>query len=404
MVLPDLQGALWAWVQSLPPWQSDLLRRLAILDVVKEDDLAEATRMVLGAFDAAESGFSGPAPVPLPALAGPALSSVAKILALRDLVAVGSTPTGQRLEFAPTGMTIVYGENGSGKSSYARVLRKACRASAKPVEILPNVLKSGPGVNQPRAGTAQIDVLKGDTAVAIQRDVNALPEPDLAQVSFFDSDCAAVYSDEENEVTYIPSSLRLPERLVSLQIQIKKKVDEEASRLDAQQVPADGFDLSTKAGALVAQLSENVNPQTVTALATVSDEERGRLATLREGVSTAVANDPQKVSEVLERRAVAAERLIGLLDTLLRGLDQRVVSDLLTLNKSAEKLAAQSTKLSLALSEASTREVGSAPWKSLWQAAHAYLADLDEPFPPAASAAEATCPLCQQDLSDEALA
>ena len=202
MALPDLQGALWAWVQSLPPWQSDLLRRLTVLDVVKEADLSEAMRMVLGAFDALDSGAkAAPAPVPIPALIAPPAASVVKILALRDLVAVGTTPAGQRLEFGQAGLTVIYGENGSGKSSYARVLRKACRASAKPVEILPNVLKTGAGANQLRAGTAQIDVLKGDAAAVIERDVNASPESALAQISFFDSDCASVYADEENEIT-----------------------------------------------------------------------------------------------------------------------------------------------------------------------------------------------------------
>ena len=158
------------------------------------------------------------------------------------------------------------------------MLRKACRASAKPVEILPNVLKAGAGVSQPRAGTALIDVSKGDVATAIHRDVNALPEPDLGTgVSFFDSDCASVYADEESEITYVPSSLRLLERLVSLQTQIRKRVNEETTRLEALQVPTEGFDLTTKAGALINHLSENVNPQTVTALATVSNEEKARL-------------------------------------------------------------------------------------------------------------------------------
>ncbi len=64
MALPDLQGAMWAWVQALPPWQSDLLRRLAVLDVVEERDLAEAREMVLGAFGAAENGSPAPEPVP----------------------------------------------------------------------------------------------------------------------------------------------------------------------------------------------------------------------------------------------------------------------------------------------------------------------------------------------------
>jgi energy-coupling factor transporter ATP-binding protein EcfA2 len=403
MVLPDLHGSLWAWVQSLPPWQSDLLRRLALLDVVRDEDLAEASGMVLGAFNAAVDGSNVAAPVPIPALGANTASTVVKLLALRDLVAVGSTPSGQHLRFAPTGMTVVYGENGSGKSSYARVLRKACRACAKPVEILPNVLKSGAGLNQSRAGTAQIDILTGTVASVIQRDVNALPEPALAQVSFFDADCASVYSDEESEVTYIPSSLRLFERLVSLQTQIKKKVDEEIARLDTLQVATNGFAANTRAGALVAQLSENVNPDTVTKLSTVSAEERARLDKLRADVKTATENDPLKVSGALERKAVAAERLVTLLDTLRRGVDQSVVSELLALSVAAEKLAGQSAKLSDALSKASVREVGSDGWKSFWHAAHGYLADLDEAFPPAVDAHGVHCPLCQQELSSEAV-
>jgi hypothetical protein len=67
----------------------------------------------------------------IPALITAPPSPVAKILALRDLVAVGSTPAGQRLEFAPKGLTVVYGENGSGKSSYARVLRKSLSGERK---------------------------------------------------------------------------------------------------------------------------------------------------------------------------------------------------------------------------------------------------------------------------------
>ncbi len=298
-------------------------------------------------------------------------------------------------------MTVVYGENGSGKSSYARVLRKACRSSAKPIEILPNVLKASAGANQARAGTAQLDILKGTTASVIQRDVNALPEPELAQISFFDSDCASVYSDQESEITYVPTSLRLLERLVSLQVQIKKRVDDALAQLELQRVPTDGFDVTTKAGALVAQLSENVNPQTVTLLSSVSNDEKARLNELREQIAAAVANDPAKASAALERRAESAERFLTMVDTLTRGVEQAVVSELLALNASAEKLRAQSAALSLALSKATAREVGSTSWKTFWQAAHAYVSD--DAFPPPVDAVGAICPLCQQDLSSEAI-
>lgn len=163
---------------------------------------------------------------------------------------------------------------------------------------------------------------------------------------------APAFTPTKKAKSPIPSSLRLFERLVALQSQIKKKVDEEVARLDALQVPGEGFDLNTKAGALVAHLSENVNPDIVATLATVSEEERERLEKLRGDVKTATENDPLKVSEALERKAVAAERLVTLVETLVRGLDQVVVSELLKLNATADKLAGQSAKLSDALSKA----------------------------------------------------
>ena len=147
-----------------------------------------------------------------------------------------------------------------------------------------------------------------------------------------------------------------------------------------------------------------MNPDTVRALATVSDAEKTRLADLRTRVAEATVNDPLKVSAELLRKATAAERLMALLNELSEGLDQQsVVGELLALNTTAGKLAAQSTQLSAALSEASERDVGSATWKSLWHAAHAYLAGIDEPFPPGADAKAPLCPLCQQELSTAAI-
>jgi energy-coupling factor transporter ATP-binding protein EcfA2 len=403
MTLPDLQGELWAWVQSLPPWQSDLLRRLTTLEEVTQDALDEALRMVLTAH--ALPSAPPVAPVPIPALVAAAQPRATKILALRDLVAVGSVEAAQRLDFGSDGLTVVFGETGSGKSSYARVLRRACRSSAKPVEILPNVLKAGPGVGQVRAGTAQIEVSIDGTTRQIGRDVNSAPEPDLAEVSVFDSDCAHVYADGESEITYTPSSLQLFERLVAFQAQIKKKVDEEIARLVAQQVPTDGFDPTTKAGALVAALTDHVSPATVDALATVTATERSKLDELRAQLASARANDPSKAATQLEKRADAAERFVRQLDAVAQTLDSATVSALLAIDARGVELVAQSEALSAALSRVAARPVGSAEWKTLWHAAHAYVARSTggkETFPPDDEHPKALCPLCQQTIPDDA--
>ncbi|WP_145364475.1 hypothetical protein [Stratiformator vulcanicus] len=54
---------------------------------------------------------------------------------------VNAIDSKQSLPFAGTGLTVVFGYNGSGKSGYGRVLRRACRARNKGDAILPNVLQ-----------------------------------------------------------------------------------------------------------------------------------------------------------------------------------------------------------------------------------------------------------------------
>lgn len=398
MAVPDLQGTLWAWVQSLPPWQSDLLRRLTTIEDVTTDAIDDAVNMVLTAFGIPTR--SATAPAPLPALVGTSARRASQILAMSDFVAVGAVEAGQRLDFGPKGLSIVFGETGSGKSSYARVLRKACRSSAKPIEILPNVLKSGTAPSTARAGTAKIEVAVDGVASVIERDVNAPPAVELGEVSVFDTDCADVYADGESEIAYTPSSLRLFERLVAFQVQIKRRIEEEITTLDTQRVSVTGFGPNTKAGALVNALTENVSTATVDALASVGDAERRRLDDLRVQIATAKTNDPSTVASQLDRRAAAIESLAAQLDELAESVDQRLIGDLLAVNARSDELALQSTQLSAALSRASESEIGSPAWKSLWQAAHSYVGE-HETFP--SGEAGGRCPLCQQELSRGAL-
>ncbi len=402
MTVPDLQGDLWAWVQSLPPWQSDLLRRLTTLDEINEQELLDALRMVVAAFGV-ETSPPAAAPVPIPALgAVPSTPGSAKILSLSELEAVGSVERGQRLDFAADGLTIVFGETGSGKSTYTRVLRRACRASDADIEILPNVL-TAMATSPVKAGTAKIEVSLGSSVSAISRDVNAAPEPILAQVSVFDADCAVVYADGESEITYTPSMLRLFERLVSLQVQIKKRIEDAISKLEGQQVPLDGFDRSTRAGALVLGLNENINPETVRALAAVTEDERIRLEDIRKQLAAAAVNDPTKTAAELEQKAAGIERLMAQIASVERALDQTVVGKLISMNGRLVDLARQSADLAATLSASVPRAVGAASWKTLWQAAHEYvrLGATGDQFPPQPGVSHATCPLCHQELGPE---
>ena len=61
------------------------------------------------------------------------------ITGLRDLVGVNALASGQGLTFAASGLNIVYGDNGTGKSGLVRVLKSACRSRDDKTSILRDV-------------------------------------------------------------------------------------------------------------------------------------------------------------------------------------------------------------------------------------------------------------------------
>ncbi len=108
----------------------------------------------------------------------------------------------QTLKFSP-GLTVVYGDNGAGKTGYIRSLKSACRARG-PEKILGNVV----------SGTAPLAPV-----VAIKYKVGAEPDPRewtvanddefVSRVSVFDTQCAAVYLTEKTDVEFRPFGLDL---------------------------------------------------------------------------------------------------------------------------------------------------------------------------------------------------
>src|SRR5690348_11016208 len=61
-----------------------------------------------------------------------------QLTAISDLRRVNALAEGKTLELSPEGLTVIYGNNGTGKSGYARVLKRACRARDREEAILPN--------------------------------------------------------------------------------------------------------------------------------------------------------------------------------------------------------------------------------------------------------------------------
>jgi len=128
-----------SWAVGLPAWQSDAVARLLAkqnLTLEDQDDLFALLKAAHGISD-----IKGRKPKPLSAEQIPAPVKGAthiQLCAIKNLRHVNAIAENQRLPLSSAGMTVIYGDNGSGKSGYSRVLKRACRARDQMETILSN--------------------------------------------------------------------------------------------------------------------------------------------------------------------------------------------------------------------------------------------------------------------------
>ncbi len=187
----------WA-TQDLKQWQSDAVRRLFQKVELDATDFEELALMLK-----ASKGLKlGPnefaiAPIPLAATHLPAINRHGPpvvLEGLHSLKSVNRLAKDQRLNFLPRGLTVIYGDNGAGKSGYSRVLKSACRARVKDEAVLPDARESELFHDIPQATfVATIDGKSVD--IAWRADVD--PPPELSSVAVLDTRCARAYTDKE---------------------------------------------------------------------------------------------------------------------------------------------------------------------------------------------------------------
>jgi hypothetical protein len=130
-----------AWAKSQPPWRQDALRRILTKLFVKseEDECLELlkaehgiaqTKLKLDPLDKKH----------LPVRSGSATSL--RLVGLDNITNVNRLAKDAALAMSPDGLTLIYGDNGSGKSGFIRILKKAGRARDDEA-ILPDVYAAG---------------------------------------------------------------------------------------------------------------------------------------------------------------------------------------------------------------------------------------------------------------------
>jgi hypothetical protein len=133
-------ASILAWSADSPNWQKDALRRLATQATLEPAEIDELVAIC--------KGDSPATPLDASHLRDPSRDQGEVYLRqVHGVRHVNALAPDQRLTLHRVGLTIIYGDNGSGKSGYARILKKACRARmpSRVEEIIPDIYDLAPG-------------------------------------------------------------------------------------------------------------------------------------------------------------------------------------------------------------------------------------------------------------------
>lgn len=392
--------------QKLQPWQRDALRRLACSGALAVEDVVELLAMVKQKAGLAVAA-APPDAVPLAKghFSGAVAGGPLKLLAVRDVHNVNRLAPASGIAFAPEGLTVVYGRNGSGKSGFVRILRTACRTrieSASKLKVLSNVY-GGPGGAQ----AAEIVIDAGEGEVSIPWDFDGAPAEQLLQVAVFDSLAAELYVDQGHQIRFLPFGLALPHKLNELCLALRATLEaERAAVMQKLEFAVFQFDQAreTSAQVFVRGLTGETADAAIEAAAAFGPADAESLA----AIQAKLAADPGSSAD-LSGLAAWVEKLGEECASVTEVLSDPALAKLQALaDQARDTREAARLDAEVLFKDEPLPGVGAGAWRALWKAARDYSVDAayeGEEFPVVTTAAApASCVLCQQSLDAVAAA
>lgn len=296
----------------------------------------------------------------------------------------------QDLNFGKSGLTCIYGDNGSGKSGYTRIFKLACSARDQEV-ILPDVF-SDVSASVP---SADFVFESGGQDEVIEWVRGSDPEARLSRVAVFDSLCAPFYVEKSDKLNFVPYRLACFEHL-------SKLLDQAAAKINLQ---LSQYDIELGAPLIADVDAEEVDKKLTVLRAISKDLLDERLTWTEQDEANHLAAHHAALSPTARATALvkSSEEIDGLVEALKsasKKVDDAAVQELRSNMKALEKLTTASM---MAASDMFDGEpltgVGSDEWLLLYKSARSYSEHVAYPgrdFPPHDEGDH--CVLCQQEL------
>lgn len=383
---------LAGWISKQPVWLRYAAADLLAGKAVGEEEIIGFAKLALSEV----AGNLPPVEASLHLASLGALSnSAVSLVSLSKISGIGQLNPRNPLNFGTEKIAVVFGSNGSGKSSYVRILKHACGARHTG-EILPNVFD---GTETPQGCT--ITFLDDAGEHAVQWSSNSGVTPGLSTIDIFDTHCGDSYLLSEGTQRYEPRLLVFLSGLATLCDQVDAKLGA-AIAAKVKALPALPPEHSaTTGGKWYGAPTAQTDQAAVNENCAWTDGDEEELANLAKYLAE---RSPKDRARELETKKGFVLGLASSLNEHLAAVSDDACRALMTLRKTAiEKQKTAELAAKVNLKDAVLDGVGTEQWLALWSLARTYSAKVvypDIPFPNIAEGSR--CVLCQQELSPEA--
>lgn len=185
---------------------------------------------------------------------------------LENVEGVNALIENQTIEFSPN-LTIIFGANGSGKSGYTRLLKKAFYSKA-PEEILPNVHIE----NGHKETNAKFTFKSNGTTYSLNYSENDKPE--FEQYAVFDGKCVFRHLEQKNEFEFRPAGLGFFSDYTEAIKQVELKLNSDIQTKQSENEYALWFDGDSEIKTLIENLSASTKIESLNQYVPFSDEDK----------------------------------------------------------------------------------------------------------------------------------